>query len=72
MLGRAGAVEASCAPCPWPRCGAPHGRLRRGRRGLPVAVVTEAVTDYPQKVALSTSLGFGGHNAALAFSPYKG
>ena len=38
----------------------------------PVAVVTEAVTDYPQKVALSTSLGFGGHNAALAFSPYRG
>jgi len=38
----------------------------------PVAVVTEALTDYPQKVALSTSLGFGGHNAALAFSPYKG
>ena len=40
-------------------------------RDCPVAVVTEAVTDYPQKVALSTSLGFGGHNAALAFSPYK-
>ena len=37
-----------------------------------MAVVTEAMTDYPQKVALSTSLGFGGHNAALAFSPYKG
>ena len=41
-------------------------------KGNPVAVVTEALTDYPQKVALSTSLGFGGHNAALAFSPYKG
>ena len=43
-----------------------------GDLDYPVAVVTEAVTDYPQKVALSTSLGFGGHNAALAFSPYKG
>ena len=37
-----------------------------------MAVVTEAMTDYPQKVALSTSLGFGGHNAALAFSRSKG
>ena len=35
-------------------------------------VVTEAKTNYPQKVALSNSLGFGGHNASLALSPYRG
>ncbi|WP_251198074.1 beta-ketoacyl-ACP synthase II [Anaerotardibacter muris] len=36
----------------------------------PVRVLTEVLTDYPQKVALSNSLGFGGHNASLAISPY--
>lgn len=35
-----------------------------------VRVSTEVVTDLPQKVALSNSLGFGGHNASLAISPY--
>ena len=35
----------------------------------PVNVLTEAKTGYPQKVALSNSLGFGGHNAVLAISP---
>lgn len=35
-----------------------------------VRVVTETLTNYPQKVALSNSLGFGGHNGSLAFSPY--
>lgn len=37
-----------------------------------VRVVSEPLTNYPQKVALSNSLGFGGHNASLAFSPYGG
>ena len=50
----------------------PTAGFAEAAEDCPVAVVTEAVTDYPQKVALSTSLGFGGHNAALAFSPYKG
>lgn len=35
-----------------------------------VRVSAEAVRDYPQKVALSNSLGFGGHNASVAISPY--
>ena len=35
------------------------------------SVVIEAKTGYPQKVALSNSLGFGGHNASLAVSPYR-
>ena len=38
----------------------------------PVNVVTSPLTNYPQKVALSNSLGFGGHNASVAFSPYNG
>ena len=37
----------------------------------PVRVVTEALRDYPQKVALSNSLGFGGHNASLAIAPVR-
>ena len=32
----------------------------------PVNVLTEAKTGYPQKVALSNSLGFGGHNGCVA------
>lgn len=35
-----------------------------------VRVLTEPLRNYPQKVALSNSLGFGGHNACLAFAPY--
>lgn len=35
-----------------------------------VRVSAEAVRDHPQKVALSNSLGFGGHNASVAISPY--
>ena len=36
----------------------------------PVNVVSESLQNYPQKVALSNSLGFGGHNAVLAISPF--
>ncbi len=71
-LGAAGAIEAivtalsvvgDCVPpttgfsVPDPAC--------------PVNVVVEAKMNYPQKVALSNSLGFGGHNASLAISPYR-
>ena len=71
-LGAAGAIEAivtalsvagDCVPptagfsVPDPTC--------------PVNVVVEAKMNYPQKVALSNSLGFGGHNASLAISPYR-
>ena len=70
-LGAAGAVEAvvtalsvanSCVP--------PTAGFAQADPDCPVNVLTEAKTDYPQKVALSNSLGFGGHNAVLAISPY--
>ena len=73
MLGAAGAVEAIvCALSVARDAVPPTAGFAEAAEDCPVAVVTEAATDYPQKVALSTSLGFGGHNAALAFSPYKG
>ena len=72
-LGAAGAVEAIvCALSVARDAVPPTAGFAEAAEDCPVAVVTEAMTDYPQKVALSTSLGFGGHNAALAFSPYKG
>ena len=37
----------------------------------PANVLTEPLENYKQKVALSNSLGFGGHNACLAISPYE-
>ena len=73
MLGAAGAVEAIvCALSVARDAVPPTAGFAEAAEDCPVAVVTEAMTDYPQKVALSTSLGFGGHNAALAFSPYRG
>ena len=72
MLGAAGAVEAIvCALSVARDAVPPTAGFAEPAEDCPVAVVTEALTDYPQKVALSTSLGFGGHNAALAFAPYK-
>lgn len=71
-LGAAGAIEAivcalsvarSCVP---PTCG-----FAEADPACPVNVVTEPLENYPQKVALSNSLGFGGHNASLALSPYE-
>ena len=37
----------------------------------PANVLAEPLKNYKQKVALSNSLGFGGHNACLAISPYE-
>ena len=71
MLGAAGAVESIvCALSVARDAVPPTAGFAEPAEDCPVTVVTEAITDYPQKVALSTSLGFGGHNAALAFSPY--
>ena len=70
-LGAAGALEAivtalsvanDCVP---PTCG-----FAEADPDCPVAVVQEAISGRKQKVALSNSLGFGGHNACLAISPF--
>lgn len=71
-LGAAGAIEAIvCALSVANDCIPPTTGFAEPADDCPVAVVTETITDRPQKVALSNSLGFGGHNACLAVSPYK-
>lgn len=70
--GAAGAVEAIvCALSVARDCVPPTTGFAEPDPECAVNVVTEALTDVPQKVALSNSLGFGGHNATLAFSPYE-
>ena len=71
MLGGAGAVEAIvCALSVARSCVPPTAGYHNPDPEAPAHVLTEALTDYPQKVALSNSIGFGGHNATLAFSPF--
>ena len=73
MLGGAGAVEAIvCALSVARSCVPPTAGYHNPDPEAPARVLTEALTDYPQKVALSNSIGFGGHNATLAFSPFVG
>lgn len=73
MLGGAGAVEAIvCALSVKEQVVPPTAGFKTPDPECPVTVLTEARRDYPQKVALSNSIGFGGHNATLAFSPYTG
>ena len=73
MLGAAGAVEAivtamSVANDLVP----PTVGFEEADPECAVTVLKEAKRDYPQKVALSNSIGFGGHNATLAIAPFKG
>lgn len=72
MLGAAGAIEAivtalSVAHDLVP----PTVGFRNPDPECKVTVLTEAKRDYPQRVALSNSIGFGGHNATLAIAPYQ-
>jgi 3-oxoacyl-[acyl-carrier-protein] synthase II len=72
MLGAAGAVEAivttlSLANDLVP----PTAGFETPSEDCPVTVLKEARTDFPQKLALSNSIGFGGHNATLAIATYK-
>ncbi len=72
-LGAAGAIEAIiCALSVANQCVPPTTGFAEPAEDCPVTVVTETLQDRPQKVALSNSLGFGGHNACLAISPYEG
>ncbi len=71
-LGAAGAVEAIvCALAVARDTVPPTCGFAEPDPECPVNVVTEPMTNYPQRVALSTSLGFGGHNACIAMSPYR-
>ena len=70
-LGAAGAVEAIVTALSVANeCVPPTTGFAQPDPDCPVNVLTEAKTGYPQKVALSNSLGFGGHNAVLAISPF--
>lgn len=72
MLGAAGAVEAIvCAKSVAADLVPPTAGFHEADPACPVVVLTEARRDYPQKVALSNSIGFGGHNTTLALAPYK-
>ena len=70
-LGAAGAVEAIVTALSVANeCVPPTTGFAQPDPDCPVNVLAEAKTGYPQKVALSNSLGFGGHNAVLAISPF--
>ena len=72
MLGAAGAVEAIvCALSVANDLVPPTVGFEEADPECPVTVLKEAKRDYPQKVALSNSIGFGGHNASLAIAPYR-
>lgn len=70
-LGAAGAVEAIvCALSVANDCVPPTAGFAEADPDCPVNVLTEPLEGLKQKVALSNSLGFGGHNAVLAISPF--
>ncbi len=71
-LGAAGAIEAIVTALSVATdCVPPTTGFEQADPDCPVNVVREVIEGYPQKVALSNSLGFGGHNAVLAISPYR-
>ncbi len=72
MLGAAGAIEAIVCACSVEEdLVPPTVGFKEADPECAVNVLTEAKRNYPQKVALSNSIGFGGHNATLAIAPYK-
>lgn len=71
MLGAAGAVEAivtalSVAQSVVP----PTIGFKEADPECPVSVSSQLRTNVVQKVAISNSLGFGGHNGSLAIAPF--
>lgn len=72
-LGAAGALEAIvCALSVANDCVPPTAGTREIDPECGVNVPLEPIEGYKQKVALSNSLGFGGHNGSLALSPFAG
>lgn len=71
MLGAAGAIEAIVSAISAQRgIVPPTAGYAEPDPECPVFVPTGALVNRPQKVVLSNSLGFGGHNASLAISPF--
>ena len=71
MLGAAGAIEAIVTAISVSRgIVPPTAGYAESDPECPVFVPSGALVNRPQKVALSNSLGFGGHNASLAISPF--
>lgn len=69
-LGAAGAVEAIVTALSVANdCVPPTAGFETPDPEAPANVLAEPLENYKQKVALSNSLGFGGHNACLAISP---
>ena len=72
-LGAAGALEAIvCAFSVANDCVPPTAGTREIDPECGVSVPLAPIEGYKQKVALSNSLGFGGHNGSLAIAPYSG
>ena len=72
-LGAAGALEAIvCALSVANDCVPPTAGTREIDPECGVNVPLAPIEGYKQKVALSNSLGFGGHNGSLAIAPYSG
>lgn len=72
MLGAAGAVEAIVtALSVKEQLVPPTVGFEEADPECPVTVYKEVQRNVPQKVALSNSIGFGGHNATLAIAPYE-
>lgn len=71
MLGAAGAIEAIVSAISAQRSIVPPtAGYAQPDPECPVYVPAGALVNRPQKVVLSNSLGFGGHNASLAISPF--
>lgn len=71
-LGAAGAVEAIvCALSVAQDCAPATTGFAQPDPNCPVRILQEPLLNLPQKVALSNSLGFGGHNACLAIAPWR-
>ena len=72
MLGAAGAVEAIVtALCVRDEIVPPTVGFEEADPECAVTIYKEVRRNVPQKVAISNSIGFGGHNATLAIAPYK-
>ena len=72
MLGAAGAAEAIITALSVSRgIVPPTAGYSEPDPECDVFVPTGALVNRPQKVALSTSLGFGGHNGCLAIAPFE-